>query len=174
VSALPDLGKRGLWFRHQAVASGRVRGPVAVVGGDDGNVGWGEGVLVEFLGTHPGDFIVFPGVGFGGAAGQAGDEGVQGDGDCFVAVVEDAQVVCYDEDAVQFLADLAGEGRGRALGGLDFAAGKLPEPAQMLTGGPAGQQHAVVAFDEGTHDGEGGGRDGHPPMHRGDTVICNF
>ena len=49
----------------------------------------------------------------------------------------------------EFLVQLADQRLLRALARLDLAAGKLPEPRELLTLGPLGDEDAPVGIDEG-------------------------
>lgn len=107
---------------------------------------------------------------------EARNQGMQRDGEGIVTVDKHAQLACHDERAAQFLADFAGEGFGRCLGRLNFAAGKFPESAEVLGHGPPGQQHSAAALDQGAYDGKGRGKGiaDHPGMHPQRDPGCNF
>ena len=69
---------------------------------------------------------------------------------------EGRQAAFLDVD-VQFFLQLADQGRFGPLARLDLAAGEFPQPRQLFSLGPFGDQDAAVRIDQGDGDDQDGG-----------------
>ena len=129
-----------------------------MIGGEEGEVGGGEGVGGEIGPGGPDDVGVFEGLGRWGVGGEAADEGGHEDGDPGVGV-EDVGEGFEDFDlAAEFFLEFAVEGGGGGLAGVDFTAGEFPEAGEVFAGGAAGDEELGLGGvpDEGADDGGGG------------------
>jgi hypothetical protein len=64
---------------------------------------------------------------------------------------------CSDLDVtIQFLADLAPQRGLVRLVSIDLPARELPHAGEVNPGLPTGDEEAIVSFDDGGNDGDGG------------------
>ncbi len=153
-----------LRIRFAAAGGGRAPGGrVGAVAGDDGPVGGGEVEGGEFAGRDPAEREVLEGGGRGAAGREAADEGKHFYNDARVIVEERFEGARDRDGAAEFFGELAVEGGGGGLAGLDFAAGEFPEQAEVFVGGALGDENAAgVVFEDGADYGDRravGGRD---------------
>ena len=118
---------------------------------EDGQVGGGPSEVVEILGAAPQDLLVFDRLQLAGDDPAA--ERQQADGPIPVVPNHWAERGSDFHLHGQFFYQFADEGGFGRLAGIDFAAGKFPQPAEVLAGRTqAGEEFARVISDHSTDD----------------------
>ena len=77
---------------------------------------------------------------------------MEGDAHGGIVVLPHAEVALDQDGGVEFLADLALQGDGGRLAGVDFTAGKFPKVAEVFVGWAAADERASGALGQRADD----------------------
>lgn len=117
---------------------------------DELSIGGWELVGGEGLGGDPGEGVAVEGLGF--SAGEGAVEEAEANGFLGVGVSDFFDLAADGDFDAEFFAEFADEAVLEGFVGLEFAAGKFPESAEVVAGAALGDEELASAENEAGGD----------------------